>query len=47
MFLDFRKKKLNGLWVGYEYAWIINPGKNWKWIIMGIGIRISMSKHFG
>ena len=47
MFLDFKKKKLNGFQIGYEYPWIINLGNNWVWIIMGIGIRISMGKHFG
>ena len=46
MFLDFKKKKLNGFQVGNGYPWIINPDKNWVWIIMGIGIRVSMGKHF-
>ena len=46
MFLDFKKKKLNGFRVGYGYLWIVNPGKNWVWIIMGIGIQVSMGKHF-
>ena len=46
MLLDFKKKKLNGFQVGNGYPWIINPDKNWVWIIMGIGIRVSMGKHF-
>jgi len=47
MFLDLKKKKkLNGFWVRYGYPWIVNSGKNLVWIIMDIGIRVSMGKHF-
>jgi len=47
MFWILKKIKLNGIWVGYGYPWIINLGRNRVWMLMGIAIQVSMGKYFG